>query len=50
MSLEYDPEFVSSKVDLLEVDIAGLENSFMTKSQLVFDVNDQLSVRTNQLR
>ena len=50
MSLEYDPDFVSSKVDLLEVDIADLEDNFMTKSQLAIDVNTQLSVRTSQLR
>ena len=50
MSLEFDPEFVASKVEVLESDIDDIENSFVVKSHLVYDLNTQLSRRTSQLR
>ena len=50
MNLEFDPEFVASKVDVLESDIADIENTFVVKSHLVYDLNTKLLRRASQLR
>ena len=50
MSLEFDPEFVETKVELLESDIARLENSFVITSGRVLDIDNKIAYKQNYLR
>ena len=50
MSLEFDPEFVDTKVQLLESDIARLENSFVVTSGRVLDIDSKIAYKESYLR
>ena len=50
MNLEFDPDFVASKVDLLESDISDIEDTFVRKSQLVYDMESRIERKSSKLR
>ena len=50
MSLEYDPEFVDSKVDILQSDINRLETNFVRTSGRVIDIQSKIASKVNYLR
>ena len=50
MSLEFDPEFVDTKVQLLESDIARLESSFVLTSGRVLDIDNKIAYKASYLR
>ena len=50
MSLEFDPEFVDTKVQLLESDIARLEKSFVLTSGRVLDIDNKIAYKGSYLR
>ena len=50
MSLEFDPEFVDTKVQLLESDIARLGNSFVVTSGRVLDIDNKIAYKESYLR
>ena len=49
MNLEFDPDFVASKVDLLESDISDIEDTFVRKSQMVYDVESRIERKSSKL-
>ena len=50
MSLELDPEFVASKVHVLEGDIANIEDSFVATFERLFHVQTDMARKESQLR
>merc|ERR1711971_1135238 len=49
MSLEFDPDFVDTKVQLLESDISRLENSFVVTSGRVLDIDSKIAYKESYL-
>ena len=49
MNLEFDPDFVASKVDLLESDISDIEDTFVRKSQMVYDMESRIERKSSKL-
>ena len=49
MNLEFDPDFVASKVDLLESDISDIEDTFVRKSQMVNDMESRIERKSSKL-
>ena len=49
MNLEFDPDFVASKVDLLESDISDIEDTFVRKSQMVYDIESRIERKSSKL-